>query len=140
MKTIYIKRNDLFRNITLLLCNNITEADPEFIENNYELFYYDCEICNGSGEIKEGEKCPDCCGEGRHDSEPYQYYLTNVDDYQKEMLEAYGIKLGYSDLLDLYVLPIYDWGTSWDAFSYSKQVADDYTIAYNETLIHNTAY
>jgi len=139
MKTVYIKRLDLFKNITLLLCNNITQADESFIENNYDLFETPCDDCNGTGE-KDGVKCAECGGEGRFDCEIYQYYLTNVDDYQKEKLAEYGVILGYSDLLDLYVLPIYDYGTSWDAFSYSKQVADDYTLAYNETLTRSTVY
>jgi hypothetical protein len=139
MKTVYIKRLDLFKNITLLLCNNITQADESFIENNYELFETLCDDCNGTGE-KDGVECAECSGEGRFDCEIYQYYLTNVDDYQKEKLAEYGITLGYSNLLDLYVLPIYDFGTSWDAFSYSKQVADDYTLAYYETLTRSTCY
>lgn len=139
MKTVYIKRNDLFKNIALLLCNNITTIDENFIENNYDLFSYPCETCNGNGE-KDGEKCPDCYGDGQHESEPYQYFLTSLSEWDQERLKAYNVPFGYSELLDLHVLPIYDYGTSWDAFSYSKEVEDDYTLSYNETLTRNTCY
>jgi hypothetical protein len=138
-KTIYITRNNLFKDLNLLLCNKITEADETFIDNNMELFYSDCETCNGSGE-KDNKPCDDCSGEGRNDLEVYQYFLCSAGDYEKEYLESYGVKLGYSDLLDLYVLPIYDYGTSWSMFSYSKEVDDDYTLAYNETLTRTTHY
>lgn len=140
MKKVYIKRNDLFKNLNLLLCNNITEADPSFIENNYQLFYSDCDDCNGTGENNEGVNCDSCGGEGRTDSEVYQYFLCSPDDYTIENLKAYGVELGYSELLDLHVLPIYDFGTSWSMFSYSKEVEDDYTLAYNETLERTTHY
>lgn len=56
MKKIYIKRNDLFKDLNLLLCNNIVQADPEFIENNFEIFYSDCEECHGSGYKDEKEE------------------------------------------------------------------------------------
>jgi hypothetical protein len=123
----------------MLLCNNITTADPEFIENNYELFYDDCEACEGQGE-KDGVKCEECYGEGRHESEPYQYFLTSLSDYDKEQFDSYKIPHGYSELLDLDIIPIYDYGTSWSHFSYSKEVEDDYQLAYNETLIRSTVY
>jgi hypothetical protein len=140
MKTVYIRRNDLFKNLNMLLCNNITSADPGFYDNNIHLISDDCESCAGSGEDKDGKRCDDCAGEGRHDLEPYQYFLTSVSEYTKEWLESYGVTIGYSDLLDLEVIAIYDYGTSWDAFSYSKEVEDDYTLGYNETLTRNTVY
>lgn len=142
MKKIYIKRNDLFKDLNLLLCNNIVQADPEFIENNFEIFYSDCEECHGSGykDEKEEEQCDECCGEGRHDLEPYQYYLCHANDLDREYLASFGVELGYSELLDIYVLPIYDFGTSWSMFSYSKEVEDDYTLGYNETEERTTVY
>lgn len=143
MKTVYIKRNDLFKNLNMMLCNNITQADENFIEENYELFYSDCEDCNGSGEIEkdgETEKCEECYGEGKHDSEVYQYFLISVDEWDIARLKEYGVEVGYSELLDLYVLPIYDFGTSWSMFSYSKEVEDDYTLSYDETTERTTHY
>jgi hypothetical protein len=139
MKTIYITRNDLFKNISMLLCNKITEVDPNFIEDNYEIFYDNCDGCDGTGE-KDGEKCEECYGEGRHDSEPYQYFLTSISEYTKEYLESFGVVVGYSNSLDLEVIPIFDYGTSWSCFSYSKEVEDDYTLGYNETLTRSTVY
>lgn len=123
----------------MLLCNKITEADPSFIDDNFELFYMDCEGCAGSGE-KEDQKCEECGGEGRHDTEPYQYYLVSANEWDIERLKSYGVELGYSELLDLHVLPIYDYGTSWDMFSYSKEVPEDYELYFDETLTRSTHY
>lgn len=125
----------------MVLCNNITEADENFIENNMELFYSDCEVCEGQGVIKN-ETCEDCNGEGQNDLEAYQYYLADLREWDKARLEGFGVKVGYSELLDLHVIPIYDFGTSWDAFSYSKEVEDNYEVYAGglETLERQTVY
>lgn len=123
----------------MLLCNNITEADESFIEDNMELFYYDCEECNGEG-TKDGKDCEDCGGEGQLTSEPYQYFLTSLDEYEIERLKSFGVAVGVSEKLGLEVIPIYDFGTSWSAFSYSKEVDDDYELGFDETLERSTVY
>jgi len=139
MKTVYIKRNDLFKSIDMLLCNNITSVDESFIEDNFELFFSDCDECKGDG-TKDSKTCDDCMGDGRHESEPYQYFLCRLDDWEKERLNSYGVEVGYSEKLDLHVLPIYDYGTSWSMFSYSKEVPNDYELSFDETLTRSTSY
>ena len=139
MKTVYIERNKLFKSLQMLLCNEITNADESFIEDNMDLFYQECEECKGSGE-KDGVKCEECYGEGRFDSEVYQYFLTRLDDWEKKRLTSYGVLFGYSEKLQLSVIPVYDYGTSWSCFSYSKEVADDYELRFDETLIRSTVY
>lgn len=138
-KTVFIERNKLLKNIPMLLCNEITNVDEGFIEENYELFSKTCEECGGAGE-KNGEKCEECNGEGQHDLEPYQYFLCDLTDWDKERLESFGVRVGYSEKLDLNVLPIYDYGTSWSAFSYSKEAEDDYRLGLDETLTRTTVY
>ena len=140
MKTVHITRNSLFSDIPMILFNNITSVDEEFMENNFELFYRDCEDCSGSGEDKDGKKCEECYGEGRFDLEAYQYFAVSVTEWDIERLKSYGVAVGYSEKCDLHILPIYDYGTGWSAFSYSKEVADDYTLAFNETLTRTTPY
>jgi len=140
MKTIHIKRNDLFKGIDMVLFNNILEADDSFVEDNVEMFCKDCEVCGGTGEDKEKEKCGECYGEGRFDLEPYQYFAISISDWQIERLKSYGVNIGYSEKLDLYILPIYDFGTAWDAFSYTKEVEDGYTLSFDETLQRQTPY
>ncbi len=139
MKTIYIERNKLFKNIPMILCNNITQADENFIENNFELFYRDCEECKGTGG-SEAEPCEECYGEGQHEIEAYQYFIVDVNEWDIKRLEEYDIKLGYSELLDLHIMPIYDFGTSWSAFSYSKEVEDNYELYPDETETRTTVY
>jgi len=142
MKTVYIKRNTLFRPFNMMLCNNITKADESFFEDNYELFYIECEECEGRGYKDEDEKeeCEECMTEGRHDTDPYQYFLANADQFDLERLDEYDVKHGYSEALDMVVIPIYDFGTSWSAFSYSKEVEDDYELRDDETLERQTHY
>lgn len=69
----------------LVLCNNITEIDSSVWDN--------------MGEFEE---------------EIYQYYLCNLSSYERETLKEYGIILSYSDMLDLDVLCVEHYGTSWD--------------------------
>jgi len=121
----------------MILCNNITNADEAFFEENYELFEYPCEEC---ADKTEEENCEECAGEGRHDAEPYQYYLIDGHTYDLERLKEYGVEYGYSEKLDLHVLPIYDFGTGWSAFSYSKEVDDDYGLSHDETAERTTVY
>lgn len=138
-KTVYITRNELFKDLPLLMCNNIKKADESFIDDNMEIYQKECELCATTG-TKDGSRCEECYGEGYHNLEVYQSFLCDPNDWQIEQLKEYGIILGYSELLDLYVLPIYDFGTVWSAFSYSKQVPEDYQLGYNETLTRSTPY
>jgi hypothetical protein len=139
MKTVYITRNELLKPISMIMCNNITQ-DDSFIEDNSELFTIECEACEGSGNIEEDKTCDDCGGSGYHDLEPYQFFITDADKYEIERLKEYGMQVGYSESLDLNVIAIYDFGTGWGAFSYSKEVDDDYELAHNETLERKTVY
>lgn len=138
-KTVYITRNALFKNITMMLCNNIIKADESFFEDNMDLFFYPCETCKDKNETDQ-RQCEDCAGEGQHESEAYQYFLVSANEWEIERLKEYGVDLGYSELLDLHVLPIFDYGTSWSAFSYSKEVPNDYQLAHDETDTHTTVY
>lgn len=170
MKTIYIKRNSLFKDIEMLLCNNITEVDENFLENNYDMFYADTDEDDVNEEIdrlcsvdwsheeykpyditdKMNEKELRKHLEDFKDDimidlepsplEPYQYFLTSLDDWTKKRLESFGVNVGYSEKLDLHVIAIYDYGTSWSMFSYSKEVDDDYKIALEETEALQTVY
>ncbi len=144
MKTVYITRNALFKNIPMILCNNISKVDESFIEDNMHLYEQECETCEGSGKTTDamGQEldCEDCNGNGRNDLEVYQEFIIAVDKWDIENLKSYGVEVGYSEALDVHVLPIYDFGTSWSAFSYSKEVEDDYDLAHNETLTRETVY
>lgn len=143
MKKVYITRNELFKPISMILCNNITTVDESFIEDNYEVFQQTCEVCNGGGTIeKDGEdvQCEECCGQGSHDCEPYQYFIIDANEYYIETMKEYGVDVAYSEALGLHIIPIYDYGTGWGAFSYSKEVEDDYELAHNETLERKTVY
>lgn len=75
----------------MLLCNSITEVSP-YLYDNIE------------------------CGEVEEDTEIYQYYLVDLGfsiDYIREHFENELI-LAYSNELELYVLMVTHWGTSWD--------------------------
>lgn len=71
----------------LVLCNNIEEIDNSIFDNMEEI---------------------------EDDLEIYQYYLCNLSKYEVEQLKEYGIILSYSDMLDLDILCVEHYGTSWD--------------------------
>lgn len=75
----------------ILLCNNICEVDSS-VYDNMEFDLYDEEN--------------DCY------IDIYQYYLC--DAHCKEELKKYGFLFSYSDMLDLDVLCVDHFGTSWD--------------------------
>ena len=71
----------------LVLCNDINEIDNSIFYNMEEI---------------------------EDDLEIYQYYLCNLSNQEVEQLKEYGIILSYSDMLDLDVLCVEHYGTSWD--------------------------
>ena len=86
---------------SLILCNNIPEIDEYLFEN--------CELCNTNEEF-------------------FQYYLTDCSKDDAERLhEWFGLNFLYSEKLDLYVLAVEHFGTSWRSVPcsvYDKFVAD----------------
>lgn len=75
----------------LVLCNKIEEIDELVWENMQNIDF------DSDEEIKI-----------------YQYYLCNLTEFEKEMLLEYGIILSYSNKLDLDILCVEHFGTSWD--------------------------
>lgn len=81
-------------NGSLILCNDITNVDYHVIEN-FRFSTYN-EDSNKYTEI-------------------YQYYLTNYTLEDVEFLEEhFGLLFSYSPALDLYILCVDHFGTSWD--------------------------
>ena len=72
----------------IILCNNVAEIDNSIWDNVENL--------------------------NSEDDEIYQYYLCNLSKCDKEALIDYGIIVSYSDMLDLDVIMVDHWGTSWD--------------------------
>lgn len=78
----------------LVLVNNIAEIDPNFFEENAELFSE-----NENGYIPEY----------------YQFFITNWSAGDVEYMRAtFDLKIGYSPLLDCFVLFVDHFWTSWD--------------------------
>ena len=88
-------------NNSLILCNNISEIDEYLWEN--------CELCNAEQDY-------------------YQYFLTDCTKDDAERLHKwFGLNFLYSEKLELYVLAVEHWGTSWDFVAcnvYDEFVAD----------------
>lgn len=87
---------------SLILCNNISEIDESIWEN--------CELCNPEEDF-------------------YQYFLTDCSKDDAERLhEWFGLNFLYSEKLDLYVLAVDHFGTSWNSVPcgvYDKFVAEN---------------
>lgn len=74
----------------LVLCNDIVDIE-EYIEEQLYDKYGDLE-----------------------DLEIYQYYLCNLNEFEEEILREYGILLAYSNKLNVDILCVDHFGTSWD--------------------------
>ena len=82
-------------NNSYILCNDITEKDPSVIEN-----------------ARFSWTSPD---DDFEYLEIYQWFLTDCSkDEVKYLEETFDLLFTYSDLLDLYILCVPHWGTSWD--------------------------
>jgi hypothetical protein len=76
-------------NNSLVLCNNIAKIDPSVYDN---------------ARFEWGEE-----------TEIFQWYVTDCSSSDVEFLEkSFGLLFTYSDKLDVYVLCVDHWGTSWD--------------------------
>ncbi len=87
----------------LVLCNNIEKIDNSIWENIQGIDF------NKEEEI-----------------EIYQYYLCNLSNFERELLEEYGIILSYSDLLDVDVLCVEHYDTSWDYVMTNVEWTENY--------------
>ena len=58
--------------------------------------------------------------------EIYQYYLCNLSEYEREQLTEYGIILSYSNKLDLDILCVEHFGTSWDYVMTDVEWSDNF--------------
>lgn len=78
----------------LVLCNDIVD-----IEDYIDAQLYD----NYDLGLEEGEYL-----------EIYQYYLCNLNEFEEETLREWGILLAYSNKLNVDILCVDHFGTSWD--------------------------
>lgn len=90
-------------NNSYILCNNITEVDPNIWDNIQGL--------------------PDWCSDEESEEEMpdvYQFFLTDCSQSDMKYLrDTFGLWFAYSDVLDMYVLLVTHYGTSWDYVSWS---------------------
>lgn len=76
-------------NNSLVLCNNIAEVDPSVYDN--------------------------ARFEWKDDTEIFQWFITDCSARDvKFLVKSFGLLFTYSDKLDVYVLCVDHWGTSWD--------------------------
>lgn len=76
-----------------ILCNNIIAIDPSVLANKRFEYYDD------DGSIQE----------------VIQWFLTSASEDEVRWLEkSFNLKFSYSEMLDLYVLCVTHYGTSWD--------------------------
>lgn len=98
----YRKLIDRYIN-SLVLCNNIVNVDNSIFDNMVN--------------IEDDEE---------EETEIYQYYLCNLNDYERETLIECGISLSYSDLLECDVLLVTHYGTSWDYVMTDVEWSENY--------------
>lgn len=98
-----------------VLCNNIEELDCDLFSNMIigDINYY---IDNEGNYRTQEEYEEDTTGEIYEETEViYQYYLCDLSEWDLDYLkELGGVLLAYSNMLDVYVLMVNHFGTSWD--------------------------
>ena len=82
----------------IVLCNNLPNVDYDIYYNIINNNYYDDEI--------------DIDMENYDDY--FQFYLCNINEYEKDFLKETDIIISYSEVLDCDVLMVDHYGTSWD--------------------------
>ena len=71
--------------------------------------------------VHEHGECPECS------CEPYQWYAIAISEYDQKFLnENFNLDIFYSDILGLYILPVYHYGTSWSHVSLSMNKTASY--------------
>jgi len=132
---------DFADNYDLVLFNqapNLVHKDnTSYFEGviNEWLEAHDCEYNNARAEIEDLEgseekadierraelineygENPEC------QCEPYQWYAIGVGELDAEYLNRdYGLDIFYSEILGIYILPVYHFGTAWDYVSLTKK-------------------
>lgn len=85
----------------LVLCNNIVDIDDDCLDFRFSL------------EDENGDQV-----------DIFQYFLTDCSEDDVKFLEkSFNLLFAYSEKLDLFVLCVDHWGTSWDYVSI--EVLDD---------------
>lgn len=109
----------------IVLCNNIIDIDENIYDNMQNGYKY---VDHYTGEEKTQEeyyKDNDDNIEIEYE-DIYQYYLCNINEYNKEKLIEAGLIISYSDMLDCDVLCVDHYGTSWDYVLTNVKLFDTY--------------
>lgn len=69
------------------------------------------------GVVNEWAESHDCQKENEDDDcycEPYQWYAIGISEYDAKFLNNnFSLDIFYSEILGIYILPVYHWGTGW---------------------------
>jgi predicted CopG family antitoxin len=111
---------DFAKRFPMVLCNNLVNLDG-FYESFYESHTCDAQDAERELEtLKEGSKRfneiieeygenPAC------ECEVYQWYVISISGDDVEYYnETFGLDIFYFETLDVYVLPVFHFGTAWD--------------------------
>lgn len=126
----------------MVLCNNIPEIDPSIWDNMMPEIDIseaedpvECPSCGAvssihpyydpDGDVSYDWECDNCGliwnpedekdNDGQEYREIFQWFLTSCSEWDvKYLRETFGLLFTYSNLLDLYVLCVTHYGTSWD--------------------------
>jgi hypothetical protein len=100
---------------SMILCNNITDVDPEIFDNVVVGDLYEYRDNDGEYHTKE-EYENDTTGDIYEEmTDIYQYFIVSPAMSEEYMQEHFGdnVILMYSEKLDNYILAVDHFGTSW---------------------------
>ena len=113
---------DLREHFSMVLFNNCTSLNDNAVLNEW-LENHTCESQEAMHHIDtcETKNCKKCkeyitdYGESPQcECEPYQWFAIDISEFDvKKLNKYYDMDIFYSDTLDMYILPVYHFGTSW---------------------------
>jgi hypothetical protein len=96
-------------------CTNLVHHDNKSYDEGvlYEwMEAHDCDANHG-----ENEECT---------CEPMQWYAIGIGEFNAKFLNRhFSLDIFYSDVLGIYILPVYHYGTSWTHVSLSMNKTND---------------
>lgn len=109
----------------IVLCNNIVDIDESVYANMENGCYYRNRFTNEEATQEEYNEDMEDIIELEY-KDIFQYYLCNINEWNKQQLLEMGIILSYSDMLDCDVLCVDHFGTSWDYVLTDVKLFDSY--------------
>lgn len=84
------------------------------LAQKYDLVLFNNCVSLGNSEVLD-EYFEEVGFNEEEEKDVYQWYAIDINEFGKEYLnKTYNLDIFYSEVLDLYILPVYHFGTPWE--------------------------